>query len=162
METGPRPLIERLVGALIPPPSREHGLGDLCQRYRSDWQYVLDACRVVPHVLWSQIRRTSSPTLLATEFVLVYLAFASAAFSVTGFFAEPLALYQLVVPAILALVTLVLRDAYAGPQRSSTEVSADAILAIATVIAAEQLLSVARSGLALPRVVIIGGSVASL
>jgi hypothetical protein len=48
MGTGPRPLIERLVGALIPPPSREHVLGDLCQRYKSDWQYVLDACRVVP------------------------------------------------------------------------------------------------------------------
>ena len=162
METGPRPLIERLVGALIPPPSREHVLGDLCQRYRSDWQYVLDAGRVVPHVVWSQIRRTSSPTLLVAEFVLVYLAFASAAFSVTGFFSQPLALYQLVVPAILALVTLVLRDAYAGPQRSSAEVSADAMLAIVTVIAAEQLLSVARSGLALARVVIIGGSVASL
>ena len=162
METGPRPLIERLVGALIPPPSREHVLGDLCQRYKSDWQYVLDACRVVPHVVWSQIRRTSSPTLLVAEFVLVFLAFASAAFSVTGFLNQPLAVYQLAVPAILALVTFVLRDAYAGANRSSAEVSADAMLAMVTVLAAEQLLLVARSDLALPRVVLLGGSVASL
>ena len=179
METGPRPLIERIVGALIPPPYREHVLGDLCQRFKSDSQYVRDACRVVPHVLWSQIRRTSSPTLLVAEFVLVYLAFASAqlpyhyadgnhhhrallaAFS-AGFFSKPSALYQLAVPAVLALLTLVLRDAYAGANRSSAEVSSDAMLAIATILAVEQVLSVAGSGLALPRVVIIGGSVASL
>jgi hypothetical protein len=162
METGPRPLIECLVGALIPPPYREHVLGDLCQRYTSDSQYVRDACRTVPYVIWSQIRRTSNPTLLIAVFVLVYLAFASAAFSETGFFSKPLALHQLALPAVLALVTIVLRDAYAVANRSSAEVSADAMLAIATIFAAEQLLWVARNGLALPRVVLIGGSVASL
>ena len=162
METGPRPLIERFVSALIPPPSREHVLGDLYQRNRSDGQYVLDACRVVPHVVWSQVRRTASPPLLVAEFVLVYLAFASAAVSVVGFFGQPFAVYQLAVPAILALVTLVLRDAYAGTKRSSPEVAADALLAVMAILVAEQLLSMAGSGVALPRVVSIGGAVASL
>ena len=162
METGPRPLIARVVSALIPPASREHVLGDLYQRNRSDGQYVLDACRVLPHVVWSQIRRTASPALLAAEFVLVYLAFTSAAVSVVGFFAQPFAVYHLAVPAALALVTLVLRDAYAGATRSSPEVAADAFLAVMTILIAEQLLLTAGSGLALPRVVSISGAVASL
>jgi hypothetical protein len=59
-------------------------------------------------------------------------------------------------------VTLVLRDAYSGANHSSTEVSADALLAIVMVLAVEQVLLVARNGLALPRVVLIGGGVASL
>lgn len=162
MEAGARSLIERFVSALIPPASREHVLGDLYQRNRSEWQYVLDACRVVPHVIWSQVRRTASPTLLIAEFALVYLAFASAAVSVVGFFGQPFAVYRLTIAAIVALVTLVLRDAYAAAKRSSNEVSADALLAILTILITEQLLLVAGIGLALPRVITISGSIASL
>ena len=162
METGPRPLIARVVRALIPPACREHVLGDLYQRNGSDAKYVLDACRVVPYVIWSQIRRTASPSLLAAEFALVYLAFACAAVSVVGFLAQPFAVYQLAIPAVLGLVTLVLRDAYAGAKRSSPDVAADALLAVMTILIAEQLLLTAGSGLALPRVVSIGGGVASL
>ena len=162
METGPRPLIERFVSALIPPPSREHVLGDLRQRNRSEGEFVLDACRVVPYVVWSQVRRTASPQLLAAEFALVYGAFASAAVSVIGFFSRPFAVYQLAIPAAIALVTLVLRDAYAAGKRSAAEVAGDASLAVMAILVAEQVLLAAGSGLALPRAVSIGGAVASL
>jgi hypothetical protein len=162
METGPRPLIVRFVSALIPPACREHVLGDLYQRNGSEAQYVVDGCRLVPYVIWSQIRRTARPSLLAGEFVLIYLAFASAAVSVAGFFAHPLAVYQLAIPAVLGLLTLILRDAYTGTRRASPEVAADALLAVMTILIAEQLLVTANTVLALPRVVSIGGAVASL
>lgn len=58
METAPRPLIERLIGSLIPAASREHVLGDLRERYVSDIRYLTDAADVVPLVLWGHVRRS--------------------------------------------------------------------------------------------------------
>ena len=58
METGPSPLIEAIVEVLIPAAYREHVMGDLNERYTSPLQYVAEAIRTVPFVLWSHIRRS--------------------------------------------------------------------------------------------------------
>ncbi len=50
--------METIVGALLPPSCREPVMGDLCERYTSPGQYLADAFRTVPFVLWSQIRRS--------------------------------------------------------------------------------------------------------
>jgi hypothetical protein len=62
METRPRPLIERLVGLCLPAACREQVLGDLCERYTSESQYLADAARTVPFVLASRARRTLGRT----------------------------------------------------------------------------------------------------
>ena len=51
LETRPPVLIDAVVRALIPPACREHVVGDLWERYRSPWQFVLDAARTIPFVL---------------------------------------------------------------------------------------------------------------
>jgi hypothetical protein len=60
LETRPPVLIDAVVRALIPPVCREHVIGDLWERYRSPWQFVLDAAGTIPFVVASQIRRTST------------------------------------------------------------------------------------------------------
>jgi hypothetical protein len=60
LETRPPVLIDAVVRALIPPACREHVIGDLWERYRSPWQFVLDAAGTIPFVVASQIRRTST------------------------------------------------------------------------------------------------------
>jgi hypothetical protein len=72
METGPRPIVETLVGAFLPPVCREHVLGDLYERFTSPRQYFLDAIQAVPLVVVSQILRTSTIRLRAAEFGAVY------------------------------------------------------------------------------------------
>lgn len=57
METVPSPLIERVIGSLIPAASREYVLGDLRERYVSDVQYLKDGAEVIPLVLWSHVCR---------------------------------------------------------------------------------------------------------
>jgi len=60
LETRPPVLIDAVARALIPPACREHVIGDLWERYRSPWQFVLDAAGTIPFVVASQIRRTST------------------------------------------------------------------------------------------------------
>jgi hypothetical protein len=92
MEASPPPIIEAVVGLLLPPACREHVLGDSCERFTSPRRYLLDAARTVPLVVWSQVRRTSTITLVVAEFAVVYLSFLSAAGRVDArSLSEPLA-----------------------------------------------------------------------
>ena len=61
----PPPLLEGLVGALIPPAARETVMGDLFELYQSPLQYVASAARAIPFVVASQIRRQANiPVML--------------------------------------------------------------------------------------------------
>jgi len=64
-----------VIRLLIPPACREHVLGDLWERYTSPRQYVVDALRTLPFVIWSQIRRTSDPLLLAMQVLPAFVFF---------------------------------------------------------------------------------------
>ena len=63
MEAGPHPVAERVVAWLLPPPCREHVLGDLYERNATTGRYVRDALRSMPFAVWGQVRRTTSPAL---------------------------------------------------------------------------------------------------
>lgn len=110
METRPPVLIETVVKLLVPPAAREHVLGDLAERYSSPRQYVVDAIRAIPFVVASQIRRTTNLPLLAIPAFLFMVNFGAGApehFWIRGG-----------VPTIVALIGLVLRDAYRVPDAS--------------------------------------------
>ena len=73
METGPSALIEAIVGRLVPPASREHVLGDLRERTATTREYVAEAIRVVPLVMYSRMRRTFDGLLIANQAFAMFL-----------------------------------------------------------------------------------------
>jgi len=102
LETRPPVLIDAVVRALIPPACREHVVGDLWERYRSPWQFGLDAARTIPFVLASQIRRTST---FAGVVIHAFLLCVSVGVGVGRLWAAVAAVSG-------ALLGFILRDAY--------------------------------------------------
>ncbi|HEV2690038.1 MAG TPA: hypothetical protein VGV35_15875 [Bryobacteraceae bacterium] len=121
MQPGPPRAMERVVGFLIPPASREHVLGDLHERYESTWQYVHDVVRTVPLVILSRIRRTTDPELLLLEAFGLYLSFVSTAWwlGARSFLYQEWGLLRMAIPTAVALLVLMLADAYANPAKRS-------------------------------------------
>lgn len=94
--------LERGIGWLVPPASREHVLGDLAELYRSPGQYLWDALSVLPGVILGQIRRTTDPPrMLALTLVLVGMLHTRGA-----------TMMGALLPALLVLLTQVIRHAY--------------------------------------------------
>ena len=133
MEARPHPVVEAFVGRLLPPACREHILGDLHERYVSAGGYVHDAVRTIPFVIWGQIRRTSSAPLAIAEVGVVYVAFLSALGTLNpNALSDRAAPLRAVIPALAALVAVVLRDAWVGRrQRPGTHIAVDAGLGVA-------------------------------
>lgn len=103
--------LEKLVRWLVPAACREHVVGDLNERYRSPGKYFVDALCVLPFVIASQVRRSSSlPRVAVRAFVLWY-----------GAFLGPKQESWLVatLPTLLVTVALILRDAYRPTAPSS-------------------------------------------
>jgi hypothetical protein len=133
LETRPPVLIDAVVRALIPPACREHVIGDLWERYRSPWQFVLDAAGTIPFVLASQIRRTST---LASVVIHTFLLFVSLGVG-TG---RPSG--KIVAPLAGALLAFVLRDAYKrGLSISAKQVGADALFGACGLLTSQALLA---------------------
>jgi hypothetical protein len=139
LETRPpglaRRRLEAIVRLLTPPASREHLLGDLSERYVSPSQYLGDALRALPYVVYSRIRRTTNPG--AIVFQVAFLWFGAFGGPASGLSALP--------PAIAAGVALVLRDAY---RLRSLSVWRDSAIDSAAAFAAGAL---SQAGLALVR-----------
>jgi len=161
MAPGPPKVMERVVGFFIPPACREEVLGDLCERYRSPAQYLLEALRTVPLVVVSRIRRTSEPRLLLAEAATLYISFLAAAWWLAGtpFFADT-AWMRLAIPSAAALAALVLRDAWSDPGRRTPAV--DSALAVTLAFLSQAALSVLDPSWLLPRWVLLGGAGMSL
>ena len=117
METCPPKLIEGVVGRLLPSARREDVLGDLRERYTSRGAYVADALRVVPLVLFSQVRRTSDGLLMALEAYTLLLVLRGSPWPTRG--AIWIQLSRLALPIAAAVAALALRDAYATPPSAS-------------------------------------------
>ena len=122
LEVRPPALVDAVIRLLIPPACREHVLGDLWERYTSPRQYVVDALRTLPFVIWSQIRRTSDPLLLAMQ-VLPAFVFFGGLVGKPGADGGP-AWLRAVIPAIAVAVAMVLRDAYYWPKYPSSRQAA--------------------------------------
>jgi hypothetical protein len=164
MEARPHPLVEALIGRLLPPACREHVLGDLHERYVSASQYVHDAIRTIPFAIWGQIRRTSSAPFMTAELGAVYFAFLSAlAMFDPGSLSGNSAPLRAAIPAFAALAAEVLRDAWIGRRpRPNALLAADAALAIGCAAVPQALLLSVDSLLALPSYAVLAGSAMSL
>ena len=137
LETRPPVLIDAVVRALIPPACREHVIGDLWERYRSPWQFVLDAAGTIPFVVASQIRRTST---LAGVVIHAFVLFVSLGASSK----RPVAAVAALGGAMLGFV---LRDAYKrGISVSVRQVAVDLVFGASGLIASQAIVA-----LALPR-----------
>jgi hypothetical protein len=71
----PPALLAKLVLYLIPPAARESVAGDLWELYRSPLHYAFDALRVLPFVIFSQVRRSADLPVLALQGVLLFSLF---------------------------------------------------------------------------------------
>ena len=110
---GPPPLLERIVLASLPPAVRESVGGDLCEMYRSPWQYGVQAAAALPFVVLSQARRNANLPVLGLQ-GLVLFAFFSALFAI----ADIAKAYA--VPATAAgVAVLLLHEAYRSQERLS-------------------------------------------
>ncbi len=111
---GPSKILEALVGALLPPACREHVLGDLQERYRGNRQFLSEALLLLPMLVVSRIRRTADAQILLIEAFAVYLSFVAAGWQFYGasFLYDQSGFLRLVVPAVTALGSLLLFDAY--------------------------------------------------
>jgi hypothetical protein len=120
MHSGPSKSAEAIVSVLVPAASRDEVVGDLHERYRSPGQYALEALRTIPLVIFSRIRRTVDPQVLLIQAFCWFAPFLSAAWiEDRAFLGKPWGLVQLAVPAALAVLGLILDDAYAKPGRRS-------------------------------------------
>jgi hypothetical protein len=157
LEVRPPALVDAVIRLLIPPACREHVLGDLWERYTSPRQYVVDALRTLPFVIWSQIRRTSDPLLLAMQVLAAFVFFGGLA-GQPGPDGGPVWL-RAVVPAIAVAVAMVVRDAYCWPKfPSSRQAALDAGLAVASAFASQGALAMVWPELTLaPREALMGG-----
>ena len=152
MSSGPSKIAETIVGVFVPPACREEVLGDLYERYRSASQYGLDAARTLPLVIASRIRRTANPQVLLMQAFALYEAFLGAAwFANRPFLSERWGLPRLAIPTAIALLGLLLEDAYARPgARSPLQLTRGPLFGVLFALASQGVLRMTDWGLALP------------
>jgi len=152
MSSGPSRIAEAIVAVLIPPACREEVLGDLYERYHSPLQYGLDAARTVPLVIASRIRRTTNPQVLLMQAFVLYESFLGAVwFRDRGFLNTPWVLPRLAIPSAMALLGLILEDAYANPgRRSPVQLVRGPVFGLGIALVSQMLFRISRLGLALP------------
>jgi hypothetical protein len=155
VESGPSKVIERAVGLLIPPASREEVLGDMRERCGSTREFLGEASHVVPFVIVSRVRRTSDPLLLLMEAVMAFTAFFTSAWGLerTLLYSE-WGLVRLAIPVAGMLLALTIADAYSDPKkRWAMRPMVGPVLGIGLAFAA----NAAMGQWALPRLVMVWG-----
>jgi hypothetical protein len=112
-------MMESVAGFFIPPACREEVLGDLHERFENPRQYFREALCTVPLVILSRIRRTTDPGVLLLEAFALYLSFAATAIAsgFNRFLVEQHGYVRLTLPVLMALLALVLVDAYSRTER---------------------------------------------
>jgi hypothetical protein len=116
MPPGPPKILEDLAKALIPPACREEVLGDVYERYKSPGQYLGDLVSTLPFVVLSRIMRITDIRLLLMDALLVYGSFLTAAWYVSRtLVTDAGGLVRLAIPSGLALLYLLISNAFTGP-----------------------------------------------
>jgi hypothetical protein len=163
MQSPPK-LLEKIVEWLIPPACRENVAGDLHERYTSAVQYIVDALRTVPMVVISRMRRSSDAQLVLMQALVLYLSFlASAWYNQAALLSEETGLLRLAIPVGIALLGLMIHDAYAVSRKHSwlSPVRGPAF-SLALAFACEYVLSIGGGELALPRWIMFFGAAIAL
>jgi hypothetical protein len=160
MHRAPPKAVEKIVGFLIPPASREEVLGDLHERCSSSGQYIPDALRVLPMVILSRIRRTADPQVLLMEALALYFSYMGAAWYWNrAFLYEDRGFLRLAIPSAMVLLGLILEDAYAGPaNRSPLKPVRGPVLGLGVASLSQVALSAGDRALALPPSIMLYGS----
>ena len=165
MRPTPPKVAEAVVGLLIPPACREHVLGDLHERYTGPRRYVADAVGTVPRVIVSRIRRTTDPQVFVMEASALYFSFLAAArwLGGTSFLYERSGFLRLAIPALVALLALMLADAYARPgKRLPRKAVLEATLGVAFAFLSQAALSVTYPPSVVPGWIMISGGALSV
>jgi hypothetical protein len=164
MDSGPSKSAEALVAFFVPRACREEVLGDLHERYSSPCQYGLDALRTVPLVILSRIRRTADPQLLLIQAFALYVAFlATSWFQDEALLCAPWGLLRLAVPAAMALLGLILEDAYANPERQSQlSLIRGPVAGLGLALVSQSMFRAGNPDLAVPRWILFYGCGMSL
>jgi hypothetical protein len=165
--SGPPQALEKIVASLMPPACREHVLGDLFERYRSNREYLREALLILPLVVASRIRRKADANVLLIEAFATYLSFVAVGWQFYGasFLYEHSGFLRLAVPAVAALAGLLLFDAYfdrgnrepMGPVQSA----AGAAFAMVAGLAFQFLLAGLIPRLRVPLSVLLAGGASS-
>jgi hypothetical protein len=161
MRSAPPRMIETILRLLIPPACREEVLGDLYESCDSLGQYVREALRVAPMVLF-RIRRTADSQVLLMQAVALYLSFLGAACQEgKAFLLQDSVLLRLAIPPIWVVFGLILDDAYAVPgKRSFMKQMRGPVLGLAFAYLSQVALSADNLIPALPLKVMFFGSAA--
>ncbi|MBI4904467.1 MAG: hypothetical protein HY820_12570 [Acidobacteria bacterium] len=153
------PLLERIVGFLLPPARREEVLGDLHERCRNQRQYLREASSVVPCVVFSQVRRVTDLRSFLLQGLLSYGAFLCSALWLNPVLLEGAgSQWLLCCPVALLVAGTALTDAYAAD--SPNRVARAGIGVAFTGMLVFLMLSVLPVGL--PRRILLTGVVASM
>ena len=164
MDSRPSKAAEAMVAVFVPPACREEVLGDLHERYRSPSQYAADVLSTVPLVILSRIRRTADPQVLLMQAFALYVSFLGAAwFKDPALLHQPWGLLRLAIPAGIAMLGLILEDAYANPgMRSPLRLVRGPVLGLALALVSQSIFWAANNDLALPRWLVFYGCAMSL
>ena len=91
-------------------------LGDLRERYRNVAQYLIEAARTIPCVIYSRIRRTTDGVLVLVEAVSMYTMLVAAAWWLDrALLQDEWGYVRLAIPAAIILLMMILGDAYGDP-----------------------------------------------
>ena len=162
--SGPSKAAEAIVAILLPPACREEVLGDLHERYRSPLQYAADVLSTVPLVILSRIRRTADPQVLLIQAFALYASFLTAAwFKDASLLQAQWGLLRLAIPPGMALLGLMLEDAYAAPgHRSPLKLLRGPLLGFGLAFGSQAVFWVGKFDLAVPSWIMVYGSAMSL
>lgn len=152
MHSGPSGTAETIVAVLVPPACREEVVGDLHERFKSPAQYTLDALTTVPLVILSRIRRTADPQVLLMQAFAFYISFSGSAwFTDRALLSSRWGLLRLSTPALMAILGLILEDAYAIPgPRSTLSLARGPVIGLLFALASQGVFRILNPDLALP------------
>jgi hypothetical protein len=164
MYSGPSKTAEAIIAVFVPLACREEVLGDLHERYSSSGQYGLDALRTIPLVIVSRIRHTVDPQVLLMQALALYASFLGAAWlKDRAFLSEPWGLVRLAIPGGMAMLGLILDDAYAKPgRRSPLSLTRGPVLGLGLALASQGMFRISNPDLAVPNWIAFYGCVISL
>ncbi len=164
MCSAPPKIIARALSVVIPPACREEVLGDLYEGCGSSGQYVREALRVVPMVIFSRIRRTADSQVLLMQATALYLSFMGAAwYQGEAFLFQNSGLTRLAIPPACVLFGLIFDDVYACPGKPSLfKQMRGPVIGFGLAYLSQVALSADSRALALPPEVMYFGSAAGL
>ena len=115
-------------------------------------QYATDALSTVPLVILSRIRRTADPQVLLIQAFALYASFLTAAwFKDASLLQAQWGLLRLAIPPGMALLGLILEDAYTTPgRRSPLKLLRGPLLGFGLAVGSQAVFRAGKSDLALP------------